>query len=170
MQLFGSRYIFILVLAFCINAISSCSDYIEEDVKDSDEARWLYELTDAKYNGRVTGTIECKRAGDYIISELRSMGYEPKVQEFVFRDTIAMRNIIVEIEGSSDSICIVGAHYDGAVYSSVHPAAEDNASGVVAVLSIAKDWLVQTDKTVLLCFWDGEESTLKSISKLAKDA
>ncbi len=163
MRWFGNKCIIFAVVAFLLNFLSSCSGNIEKELMDSDEARWLYELTDAKYNGRVTGTLECHMAGDYIISELQDMGYEPIVQEFIFRDNIKMRNIIVEIEGPSDSICVIGAHYDGAVYSPEHPAAEDNASGVVAVLSIAKDGLIQTDKTVLLCFWDGEESTLKSI-------
>lgn len=69
-----------------------------------------------------------------------------------------MRNIIVEIPGENDSIIIIGAHYDGAVSSSMYQTANDNASGIISMLFIAKT--IQPNKNnIMLCFWDGEEYT-----------
>lgn len=66
--------------------------------------------------------------------------------------------------GGVDSTIIVGAHYDGAVMSwdgHHYPAAEDNGSGVVTLLMMLKimsEEPINTDKSVICCFWDGEES------------
>ena len=118
----------------------------------------MHTLTSQDFRGRKTGTEGCRKASDYIVEELEKMGYSPESEEFTYRDSISMRNIVVEIPGDSDSILIVGAHYDGAVNSSKYQAANDNASGVIALLSIAKD-IQPGQNTVLLCFWDGEETT-----------
>lgn len=144
-------------LLICLITLVSCSKGLTETYS-SDEMRWLRALTDVDLKGRKTGTEGCLHAASYICTELVEMGYSPKVEEFSYRDSITMRNIIVEIPGQSDSILIVGAHYDGAVKSSKYQAANDNASGVVALLSVAKSIRPNND-TVLLCFWDGEENT-----------
>lgn len=146
--------VFIAILA--IISLASCSKDLSFTLLD--EERWLHDLTSYELYGRKTGTEGCREASKYIVKELAIMGYSPELQEFTFRDSILMRNIIVEIPGDSDSIVIVGAHYDGAVCSPNHQAANDNASGIVALLSIAKSIKAGHD-TILLCFWDGEETT-----------
>ena len=51
-------------------------------------------------------------------------------------------NVIATLEGSGDSTCIMGSHYDDIVYSgdpfTYAPGANDNASGVSAVFEIAR--------------------------------
>jgi hypothetical protein len=51
-------------------------------------------------------------------------------------------NVVATLEGSEDSICILGAHYDDIAYSvdpfTYAPGANDNASGVSAMLEIAR--------------------------------
>lgn len=150
-QIFGV-VICLLTLISCEKAEIPISDLL------LDEEKWLLELTSAKYRGRKTGTQECKAVHDYLFSELSKMGYYPLSQNFLYRDSIFMRNIIIEIPGKSDSVTILGAHYDGAVYSSNYQAANDNASGVVALLWLAKN-ISKSQNTILLCFWDGEEFT-----------
>lgn len=146
------------IITFCFSLIFvSCSKDWPMSYS-SDEDRWLHELTASEFHGRKTGTKECRSAADYIVRELEQMGYNPRIEEFSYRDSITMRNIIVEISGNNDSISIIGAHYDGAVYSSKYQAANDNASGVVALLSIAKS-IRAHNNSILLCFWDGEENT-----------
>jgi Zn-dependent M28 family amino/carboxypeptidase len=76
-----------------------------------------------------------KRAADYIIDELKGYGYECELHEYEFNGD-SYRNIIVEIMGrvEPENIVLVGAHYDSVVDS---PGADDNASGVAAILELA---------------------------------
>lgn len=81
-----------------------------------------------------------------------------------------MRNVLAKIEGKNkDEIVIVGAHYDHLGIDPVlngdkiYNGADDNASGVSAVLQIAKAFLAtgkQPERTVIFAFWDGEEKGL----------
>lgn len=69
----------------------------------------------------------------YLDGELRSYGYEPVRQEVV----PPADNLIAKIEATAPDapVLIVGAHYDTAGPS---PGADDNASGVAALLEIAR--------------------------------
>jgi hypothetical protein len=81
-----------------------------------------------------------------------------------------MRNILAKIEGRNpDEIVVVGAHYDHLGYDSmladdqVYNGADDNASGVQAVLQILQAFLAtgqQPERTVIFALWDGEEKGL----------
>ena len=69
--------------------------------------------------------------------------------------------------GSASDIWIVGAHYDS--YDSDNtgtaPGANDNGTGMVAVLEMAR--VINTrnsEATILFCFWDGEEPNWVSAS------
>ncbi len=84
-----------------------------------------------------------------------------------------MHNVIAELPGTSRSeeIIIVGAHYDSrAAFDGWHdhdnvkpehrgtPGANDNASGVAAVLAIARRMAGHPlPRTVRFCFWVNEE-------------
>jgi Iap family predicted aminopeptidase len=76
------------------------------------------------------------RAADYINSQLTSFGYAPQIQEFAAGGK-RVKNIYCEIKGTSkpDELVIIGAHYDSVVGT---PGADDNASGVSALLEIAR--------------------------------
>ena len=75
-----------------------------------------------------------------------------------------------KIEGKNPSeIVIVGAHYDHLGIDpmldgdQIYNGADDNASGVSAVLQIARAFLAtgqQPERTVIFAFWDGEEKGL----------
>ena len=81
-----------------------------------------------------------------------------------------MTNILAAIEGKNpDEIVIIGAHYDHIGYDpmlsgdQIYNGADDNASGVAAVLQIARAFLAtgqQPERTVVFAFWDGEEKGL----------
>lgn len=149
----------IIVIWFSIipPIICSCSKDISTDDID-DESIWLQELTSPELNGRKTGTEGAKKTAEFIFSELLRMGHSPFIEDFAYKDSIIMRNIIVDIPGKNDSIIIIGAHYDGAVNSPIYQAANDNASGIISLLSIAK--IIQpSQNSIMLCFWDGEENT-----------
>ena len=83
---------------------------------------------------------------------------------------LTMRNVLGMIPGkNTKEYVIVGAHFDhlgidpvlegGQIYNG----ADDNASGVSAVLQIARAFLAsgqQPERNVIFAFWDGEEKGL----------
>ncbi|MBR5276327.1 MAG: M20/M25/M40 family metallo-hydrolase [Bacteroidaceae bacterium] len=81
-----------------------------------------------------------------------------------------MRNIIAKIDGKNpDEVVVVGAHYDHLGYDpmlvgdKIFNGADDNASGVQAVLQILRAFIatgVQPERTVVFALWDGEERGL----------
>ncbi|MCZ4279107.1 M28 family peptidase, partial [Rhodococcus yunnanensis] len=78
-----------------------------------------------------------------------------------------MNNVLGMIPGKrTDEYVIVGAHFDHlgidmALHGDrIYNGADDNASGVSAVLQIARAFLEscqQPERTVIFAFWDGEE-------------
>jgi len=83
-----------------------------------------------------------ERAAEYIEEQLAAVGYDMQRQAFQAAGT-PCRNLIVEVPGTSrpDEIIVVGAHYDS-VYGS--PGANDNASGVAALLALAQRFAGRT--------------------------
>ena len=83
---------------------------------------------------------------------------------------LSLRNVLAKIEGKNpNEYVIVGAHYDHLGLDplldgdQIYNGADDNASGVAAVLQIARAVLatgVQPERTVIFAFWDGEEKGL----------
>lgn len=81
-----------------------------------------------------------------------------------------MRNVLCKIKGKrKDEIVIIGAHYDHLGIDpfldgdKIYNGADDNASGVSAVLQILRAFLAtgtQPERTVIFAFWDGEEKGL----------
>ena len=79
------------------------------------------------------GALE--RAAQYISAQLTSSGYTPRRQTFELAK-LPLSNVEAVVEGTARAgeIVVVGAHYDSV---SVCPGANDNASGVAAVLELA---------------------------------
>ena len=83
---------------------------------------------------------------------------------------LEMRNVLGMIPGErTDEYVIVGAHFDhlgtddALDGDKIYNGADDNASGVSAVLQIARGFLASGKKpmrTVIFAFWDGEERGL----------
>lgn len=76
------------------------------------------------------------------------------------------RNVLGVIEGENkNQIVVVGAHYDhmGKYNGFVWNGADDNASGTVAVMTIARACMavgVKPKRTIVFAAWDGEEEGL----------
>jgi len=79
---------------------------------------------------------------------------------------ITSRNVVAFIAGSDTKLredaIVIGAHMDhlGRVGDIVYPGADDNASGVSALLEIAKAFAAAPDRpkrTLVFAFWTGEE-------------
>jgi len=101
-----------------------------------------------------------ERAASYIQEQFIASGYAPSRQTFSVGsgDTAqSTANIIVECPGVSkpSEVVIIGAHYDGAHDC---PAANDNGSGVAALLEIAKAFAKQKcERTVRFVAFTNEE-------------
>lgn len=138
-------------------------------------------LAQDKLKGREAGTKEGEKAMKFVYKELKRAGYSPVLQpitEQTLKEAIGeprkgrtypkkMCNVIARLEGkNSDKYIIVGAHYDHLGYKEgigIHPGADDNASGIAALISLAKMMKaadITPEYTVLFCAWDGEEKGL----------
>ncbi|MFC2132986.1 M28 family metallopeptidase [Bacteroidota bacterium] len=98
-------------------------------------------------------------AADYIQQKLEQFGLT--VTNEYFSDS--GRNIIASIEGNvnPDNIYIICAHYDCMPPEEVAPGADDNASGVAAVIEAARILThYEFDNTVIFALWDEEEQGL----------
>ena len=83
---------------------------------------------------------------------------------------LPMRNVLARIEGRNPDECVIlGAHFDHLGTDpmldgdKIYNGADDNASGVAAVLQIARAFVesgVQPERTVIFALWDGEEKGL----------
>jgi hypothetical protein len=80
--------------------------------------------------------------------------------------TFLSRNVVGRLAGSdpkvADEAVVIGAHLDhlGVVDGAIHPGADDNASGVAALIEIAKaaaSAKVRPRRSLVFVFWTGEE-------------
>lgn len=109
----------------------------------------------------VTEYTNLCRAADFIETSFREMGYEVRRQDYE-PDHWAMRgkpcrNLEVEIRGTAkpDEIVVIGAHYDTEMSC---PGANDNGSGVAALLALARRFQGQAcGRTVRFVAFANEE-------------
>lgn len=109
---------------------------------------------------RLPGSAEEAEAAEYIQAAFKSYGYNPQVQRFAFTndddEELESANVIAVKRGASSQEIVVGAHYD-----SVDDAdgADDNASGVAALLEVAKLLQdAQTPYTIRFVAFGAEEA------------
>ncbi len=187
-----------LALSTSIWAESPEKKGLEVICRENAEAYIGFLASDA-LKGREAGTQWGKIAGEYIVSNLKTLGISPLYDSYfqpfeayrkerqkkgryqVHPDSAAvlkqevhqklsMNNILGVIEGrSTDEYVIIGAHYDHLGFDpalegdNIYNGADDNASGVSAVLQLVKAFLatgVRPERTVIFAFWDGEEKGL----------
>ena len=100
--------------------------------------------------------------------ELKGMQVEVNVE--LDKQQKVARNVIGMVKGKSDEVIIVGAHYDHigtgtensrdmSAKGKVHPGADDNASGVAAVLELAKQFGEHKDmeRSIVVMAFSAEE-------------
>lgn len=170
-----------------------------QTINQSTAEAYIGFLASDELQGREAGFPGGRIAGEYIVSNLKSLGISPLGESYyqpfeaynkerqkrgrfqVHPDSIAelqktvhqklsLNNILGKIEGKNpNEYVIVGAHYDHLGVDPmldgdpIYNGADDNASGVSAVLQIARAFLATGEKperTVIFAFWDGEEKGL----------
>ena len=83
-----------------------------------------------------------KKAGEYIIHELKKYGYSPNTDSFQAKN-MTFHNVISDSSDKKKPVILLSAHFDSTSavngkLSSQAPGADDNASGVAALLELAR--------------------------------
>lgn len=169
----------ILLLSGCKSAQLVTVSKTEPQILLSETERILTDLSHDKMEGREFGTAGYDRAADWVMKYLRNAGVKPFFD--TYQDTVTFSgkktaNIVGLIGSRDDSkeYILLGAHLDhiGKVKSktdSVYNGANDDASGVTAVLQIAS--YLQKKKpnaNVIVALFTAEESGLLGSNYLAK--
>lgn len=136
-------------------------------------------LADDTLEGRAAGSRGGIAAAKYIEKKLKEAGLEPAGDRgsYIQRFNPGYQNVIGMLRGTDpklrDEYIVVGAHYDHVGYGNrsnsngpfgyIHNGADDNASGVAALLEIIdalhrSGW--QPRRSIVFAFWDGEEINL----------
>lgn len=118
----------------------------ENLISIEDQRRTLEYLADEMTEGRASGTVGKQMAERFLVEQFRAIGLKPwnwtYTQSFLYEDSIAVRNVVGLLPAAqpSDEYIVIGAHYDhlGRLGHTVYPGADANASGVTALLSIAR--------------------------------
>lgn len=94
-------------------------------------------------------------AADFIERSFTAAGYRVERQSYeVVRDGVRSDNLIVELRGN-DEIVVIGAHYDCVEGTA---GADDNASGVAALLALARTFAnAKTTRTLRFVAFANEE-------------
>lgn len=147
------------------------ADFKDTIITDVEVTSLIDTLSSDYYEGRGFGTIGIEKAAVYIENYLSALKIKPFFESY--RDSFEVRNrigynIIGLIEGSDPNLnkefVILSAHYDHVgktknANDSIRNGANDNASGVSAVLNIAK--LLSDNKlnkrSVIVALYSGEE-------------
>ena len=121
-------------------------------------------LADDALEGRLAGSSGERCAADYLASELKRLGLKPAGDSGTYFQTLSLasvvnphappgsgRNVVALLPGKSKSgdVIVVGAHYDHLGHGpfgslapddvgAIHHGADDNASGVAALLDVAQ--------------------------------
>ena len=122
------------------------AEIIRQSVNETTVAGPVRFLSDSICTGRATGSFGSTEAQMFILRQFSSIGVQPLTEGYVqgFRANNGQwgRNLIGFIPGSSDpgSYVLVMAYYDGLgeLEGTMYPGADNNASGVSAMLGMAR--------------------------------
>ncbi len=170
------------------NFEASAKDYWPDDPASSDWrglADWVerlhipaaqisLSLAEALVQGTGWKFLDLSRAAEAVsgMTPVSLAGPVAEITASVERHPVPTKNVVAMIEGADPSLkneCVViCAHHDhlGVVNGEILPGADDNISGVVAVMDIAEAYALAAQdglrpkRSVLFASWDAEESGL----------
>jgi acetylornithine deacetylase/succinyl-diaminopimelate desuccinylase-like protein len=156
---------------------------VNSEISQANISSLMEYLASDELRGRETGTEGIKLAADTISSIFEAYGIKPYYEDFKESfdfNNLDAYNIVGLVEGNDpalkDEFIIVGAHYDhigegkevdGDIIAN---GANDNASGTVAVVELAKHF-AQTEsngRSLLFVLFSAEEMGLQGSKALAK--
>ena len=135
-------------------------------------------LADDTFEGREAGSRGGRAAANYLMKYI-NQNLAPAADDGRYFQSFGAgyRNLIGKIEGSDPELrnefILIGAHYDHVGYGTpkdsygpygrIHNGADDNASGVSALLEVIEAFStaeLNCKRTIIFAFWDGEEKGL----------
>ena len=120
-------------------------------------------LTDSLREGRGFGTGGAQATAFYLIRQMRNAGLRTTVQSFMEGGRIG-HNVIGVTPGWFRRYIVVGAYFDGLgkTASGYYPGADSNASGVSALLSLARTFASSCSGDVGIIFvgFDGHNASM----------
>ena len=165
-------------------AVSTAAErlHARSTIKASEAAEHIAALADDAFEGREGGRRGGRAAGGYVEQVIAPMGLLPAGDNGGYFQSFAsshgtLRNVLALLPGSDPScgneLVVIGGHYDHVGYGNarnsfgpfgfVHNGADDNASGVAALIEIAEALASLPEpprRSILVAFWDGEEQGL----------
>jgi len=130
--------------------------------------RWFMDVFDLHCFNRYTHGSEIEDARDWLVERFNKLpGVSAYTQALTVNrpETTVTHNVIAVLEGTlrPENLFIIGAHYDSTSQSAktLAPGAEDNASGVAALLEMARVFsLNPPEETLIFVCFTGEEQGL----------
>ena len=170
-----------------------------ELVNEDNLKKNLYYLASDELKGRLTGSEGETKAANYLSAEFKKLGlkpYEGKDYIIPFRYDVKLnphddkssvpvngKNVVAVLDNKAEKTIIIGAHYDHLGLNEhhnstlansegqIHNGADDNASGTVAVLELARMFSQNKTKenvNYIFALFSGEEDGLMGSKKLAE--
>ena len=153
-------------------------------INTSKQQRIIEYLSDDNLRGRATGTLQAQMVAKWLRDEFERYGLKPAVdgyyyQQFVVDSVRRGRNVVAMVPSRrpSDEYIIVGAHYDhiGSLNGYVYNGADDNASGVAVLLTLAEMYSVARnagwgpDKNIIFVAFDAKEKDSMGAAHFVKN-
>ncbi len=172
----------ILPILFVIVTALACSVQKSKPKLDTDQLiKDIKTLSADDMEGRLTGTEGNAKAREYITWRLAEMAVPAFEGEYDHSFTLTRpngndvngTNVVGIIEGESDSIIVISAHYDhlGVRDSLTFNGADDNASGTSGLLAIADYFSqVKPKHTLIFAAFDAEEGGLNGARAFVQDS
>lgn len=167
----------IYLMFFCANGLKAQEAQLENyaaGILQHELRQHVEILASDSLQGREAGTPGGWMSGDYIADCFEKYGLKPAFGDSYFQyiDTYSeIRNVAAIIEGTAakQEAVVIGAHYDhhGYYHYAVYSGADDNASGVAALLSIARTMSAmqqehyRPERTVIFIAYDSKELNMK---------
>ena len=153
-------------------------DYISSQVKLINEINIQSHINELiTFHNRHSKSHFIHQVAEWIRNKLIGFGYSENdlfYHEYI-EQGYQLKNLICIKKGVSDKIILLCAHYDTILIANTEdivsraPGANDNASGVSALLEIARIMLsIKTDYTIQFVFFSGEEQGLWGSKHYAK--
>ena len=175
-----SLLFFVLVISFSCQKTIKNTASIDPAIDSLLVKKHLYTLASDQMQGRKAGTPGIEKAASYIETEFKKIGLTFYDTLNSYRQTFTIKskegnkdiitsNIIGLLEGKSkkEEYVIISAHYDhlgvnGASGDSIFNGANDNASGVTGVLTLAKYFKEKNlnERTIIFVAFTAEEMGL----------
>ena len=126
-------------------------------------------LSSAACNGREFATRGDVEAFRYIYRRMQAQGLQPRIQSFRSLDRVG-HNIIGEIPGFGPEYIILMAYYDGVGNrdGTLYPGADANASGIAAMLEVARRMSEGGRYRVVVAALDGHQLSMAGAEVFAR--